>query len=161
MMYLIFSKKKKTPFLYLFVLNKRYSFLNEILNKFSFLTSYQLEIVSGLGWESVSTSPFGIRAPSFVNPCMPYVCMLRQSLWVLMSFDHVDLCYSFLDVLHSLWFLRIEWLTESKLYTSLEVPCFLKFCQFFVWFYYFLSIYFLPFFYIYIMASGFVFLWDF
>lgn len=56
-----------------------------------------------------------------------------------MSFDHVDLCYNFLDVLHPLWFLRIKWLTESKLYTSLEVPCFLKFCQFFSWFYYFLS----------------------
>lgn len=130
MMYLIFSKKKKHLFLYSFVFNTRYSFLNEILTKFSFLTSYQLEIVSGLRWESVSTSPFCFRAPSVVNPCMPYVCMLCQSLWVLMSFDHVDLCYKFLDVLHSLWFLRIEWLTESKFHTSLEVPCFLKFCQF-------------------------------
>lgn len=90
------------------------------------------------------TSPFSFRALSGVNPCMPYVCMLCQSLWVLTSFDHLDLCYSFLDVLHPLWFLRIEWLIESKLHTSLEVPCFLKFCQFFAWFHYFLSIYFLP-----------------
>lgn len=64
-----------------------------------------------------------------------------------MSFDHVNLCYNFLDVLHSLWFLRIEWLTESKFHTSLEVPCFLKFFKFlfgFIIFYLFIFYLFFP-----------------
>lgn len=47
-----------------------------------------MEIVSGLWWESVSTS-FSFRAPSGVNPCMPYVCIL----WVSVSPHELWSCW--------------------------------------------------------------------
>ena len=47
-------------------------------SKFSFTSSYQWEIVSGLGMGHVPTSPI-LRIPSGANPCRPGACC--NSLW--------------------------------------------------------------------------------